>query len=376
MNSSTIRKLPGSKKAFAHVKSVVDHRRPHGSKAPNAPAVQTQPDDKKPRTVPTRPAWNSSTKIERTPDLYIKPLPGTGTGQRKSFKARSVPASHLLPFRPVLPSKTRQPTGKADDESVAGQTESGGTPESPEAPQEIVEIPEKAAEVPAESADPGLMSRVWQSVVGPIVPAAKPEEDNALIEPKEVKEATGETEQVIELPEDVAEKPTGAEDPGLIRRMWHSVVDPILNSNKPGDEGAGEAEEVAVKQPESEAPPVTEEPGVPAVTEEGSPASEESVVASVAEDVAGSSESSTETAGDQPEGPSAEVPVQRKYPPGYGSKRERIRKALEKKGIMPGDELPPKKPFKNQGPKRSKSPTIEEIVRMCARAQEVYGNRG
>ncbi|KZS04926.1 Uncharacterized protein APZ42_032028 [Daphnia magna] len=254
MYSITLRKLPGSKKEFAHVKSVVDNRRPGSSKAPSVPAMQNKPDDNKPSsgravsekeiarplTVQIRPPWNSSTKIERTPDLYIKPLPGTRIGHVQ-FKARSVPEKNVQPFRPVLPSKTRQPTRKpkADDESVAGQKNQENklvedvnirnpvemTPVSPQqAPHEINEIPEKAADVSAGSADPGLMSR-----------------------------------------------------------MWHSMVDPILNSKKPDDEGAGDDEEVAVKQPESEAPPVTEEPGVPAMTGAESPASEERVFPSVAE---------------------------------------------------------------------------------------------
>ncbi|KAK4007681.1 hypothetical protein OUZ56_012834 [Daphnia magna] len=323
MYSITLRKLPGSKKEFAHVKSVVDNRRPGSSKAPSVPAMQNKPDDNKPSsgravsekeiarplTVQIRPPWNSSTKIERTPDLYIKPLPGTRIGHVQ-FKARSVPEKNVQPFRPVLPSKTRQPTRKpkADDESVAGQKNQENklvedvnirnpvemTPVSPQqAPHEINEIPEKAADVSAGSADPGLMSR-----------------------------------------------------------MWHSMVDPILNSKKPDDEGAGDDEEVAVKQPEFEAPPVTEEPGVPAMTGAESPASEERVFPSVAENKKdGSPEMAIEAVRNQPtEGPSsAEGEGKRKFPPGYGSKKERIRKALEKKGIMPCDELPPKSRLRTKG---------------------------
>ncbi|KZS03304.1 Uncharacterized protein APZ42_034002 [Daphnia magna] len=341
--NSTIRKLPGSKKEFAHVKSVVDHRRPgSSSKAPNVTAaVQIKPHYKKPssgkavsaneiaRPLTARPPWDSSTKIKPTPVLYIKPLPSTrkalGHVQRKSFKARSIPASHSRPFRPVLPSKMRQPTGKpkAHDKSVSGQTKPDNklvedvdikpvemTPESPKkAPQEMVEIPdEKATDVPAGSADPGFMSRVW-----------------------------------------------------------HSMVDPILSSKKPNDE----AEAVAVKQPESE------ESGVPVVTEEESPAIGESAVPSVAENKEELFEMAIEAVGNQPmEGPSSVEGEGRKYPKGYGSKKERIRKALEKKGIMPGDELPPKKPFKSQGPKGSKSPSLQEIFDRCVRAQQVYKNSG
>ncbi|XP_057372291.1 fibrous sheath CABYR-binding protein-like [Daphnia carinata] len=473
--NSTIRKLPGSKKEFPFVKSVVDHRRPASSKVQNVPAVHSKSDVQKPRpgkavsakgiagpvSLQNRPAWDPSTKIEPTPVLYIKPLPGTRKTQEdlpnKSFKARPVPISHAKPFRPILPSKILKFTGTqtSNDEFVTGQEKSDNkqvdeatskpeelTAESPQAPHETIEIPEKAAETPAGSADPGLVSCEEQSVVDPVLPTIKPQEnvlieeikvkENEVVDEKEqsvdlpeaeaemptgaedpglmssvlqsvvdpvlpsptpengipideteVNEVTGEKEQVVQLP--AAEMPAEAEDPGLFSRMWRSMVDPILGQRKPDNEGTGQTEEVAVKHPESEVPPVTEEPGVPAATETESPAIEEVVIPSVGEKESPvveesampsveekkdeSPEVAKEVVEDQPmAGPSSDEGAVRKYPPGYGSKKERIRKALEKKGIMPGDELPPKKPFKNQGRKRSKSPSLMEIYENLLKA--------
>ncbi|KAK4005301.1 hypothetical protein OUZ56_007016 [Daphnia magna] len=201
---ATIRKLPGTKKEFPSVKSVIDKRtpasfKPRSSAKPSKDTVQIKPEDRRiryrakpsvkeithPATIQTRPPWNPCTTIEPTPVLFIKPLPGTkkalGHFQRKPFKARPIPPSHAKPFRPILPSKVRQsskqskPDDKSpfpgglhirDDKPVAAESDGIEMPiEIPHVRDEIVEIPEKAAEMPAGSADRGLVSSEGKTVV-------------------------------------------------------------------------------------------------------------------------------------------------------------------------------------------------------------------
>lgn len=202
---ATIRKLPGTKKEFPSVKSVIDNRtpasfKPRSSAKPSKDTVQIKPEDRRiryrgltsikakpsvkeiahPATIQTRPPWNPCTTIEPTPVLFIKPLPGTkkalGHFQREPFKARPIPPSHAKPFRPILPSKVRQSSkqSKPDDKPPFP----GGLHIRDEPVRdEIVEIPEEAAEMPAGSADRGLVSSEGKTVVvDPIFYLTEPDE--------------------------------------------------------------------------------------------------------------------------------------------------------------------------------------------------------
>lgn len=219
---ATIRKLPGTKKEFPSVKSVIDNRtpasfKPRSSAKPSKDTVQIKPEDRRiryrgltsikakpsvkeiahPATIQTRPPWNPCTTIEPTPVLFIKPLPGTkkalGHFQREPFKARPIPPSHAKPFRPILPSKVRQsskqskPDDKSpfpgglhirDDKPVAEESDGIEMPiKIPHVRDEIVEIPEEAAEMPAGSADRGLVSSEGKTVVvDPIFYLTEPDE--------------------------------------------------------------------------------------------------------------------------------------------------------------------------------------------------------
>jgi hypothetical protein len=335
--NSTIRKLPGSKRQFPNVKSVIDTRKPIGFKPDNVsvkPSKAAQ-DVARPSATQTRPPWDSSTRIAPTPDLYIKPLPGTKKQfqhlQRKSLPARPVPDSHEKPFRPVLPSKkVRQFIGKNKlaEKSPSKPVVKSATEATNEEP-----IGTTAAEMQKGTDDSGLISRMWNSVVGPILHPTKPDEEAAA-----KKTESDEFDQIV-LPEGV-NVPAGTVDPGLISRVFffHSVIDPLLYSKTP-------EEEVAVKEPDSEEESTMKLHDDPLIMDndlEPSAMSAESENAVI-------------------DGPTGDEKLLHEYPKGYGSKKERIRKALEKKRIMPGDELSPKKPFKNQTRKRAKSPSLYKI---------------
>lgn len=343
--NATIRKLPGSKKQFPNVKSVVDTRKPAGVKPDNVSAKPSKAaqDVALPLATQTRPPWNSSTRIAPTPDLYIKPLPGTKKQfeqlQRKSFQARPVPDSHVEPFRPVLPSKkVRQFIGKIKlaEKSPAkpvGKSVIEATTEEP------IGTPE--GEMQKGTGDSGLISRMWNSVVGPILHPTKPDEEAAAKDTE-----SDESDQVVQLPEGAVKVPAGTVDPGLISRVFHSVVDPLLYPKKPEEEEqTGGIEKVAVKEPDSEGEATIKLHDDPLIMDNNL---EPSVMAA-------------ESANAAVDGPTVAEDVMHKYPKGFGSKKERMRKTPEQKGITPGDELSPKKPFKNQTRKRAKSPSLYEI---------------
>ncbi|KAI9560851.1 hypothetical protein GHT06_011804 [Daphnia sinensis] len=201
--NATIRKLPGTKREFPSVKSVIDNRKPasfkpRSSAKPSKDTVQINPGGKivrirglisikpaqavkeiaYPATI--RPPWNPCTKIEPTPDLFIKPLPGTKKAQGQlrgePFKARAIPPSHAKPFRPVLSSEIRKsskqskPADKSqypdglcirDDEPVGGESD------EIEKPFEVphVECDGIVEEMTAGSADPGSIRREGETVL-------------------------------------------------------------------------------------------------------------------------------------------------------------------------------------------------------------------
>jgi hypothetical protein len=130
----------------------------------------------------------------------------------KPFRARPVPRSHYNePYRPELPSKKdRQP---------------------------------KIAAKKVDTAHPGLASRIWKNkMVDPILHPNDKVEDTGNAQEKPVEKVT-------------AEVPLSPESapPGLVSRVWHSVVDPILHPNKEHDEKLLEL------QPDGEETEVVEE---------------------------------------------------------------------------------------------------------------------
>ena len=145
--------------------------------------------------------WNSSPKIPTGKAAVIKPLPGTKKTldrlKPKPFRARPVPRSHYNePYRPELPSKKdRQPktkvvdpilhpTVKANEDTEIAQEKPVGKeitaelPPSPEAGQTpLDDAPEKVDVIPESAQHPGLVSRVWHSVVDPILHPNKPHDE-------------------------------------------------------------------------------------------------------------------------------------------------------------------------------------------------------
>jgi hypothetical protein len=112
---------------------------------------------------------------------------------------------------------------------------------------------------------PGLASRIWQSMVDPILHTKKPEPDEKSIAGNEAEEKPDEkqtdvqdeasTEKVITSEPEKKESATGhshpkleetaqpmaenadlPDHPGLASRIWHSMVDPILHKKQEPDE--------------------------------------------------------------------------------------------------------------------------------------------
>jgi hypothetical protein len=253
MNTQQIRKLPGAKKEFPFVKAKIDNRKP--VKLANKPAVWN-PDEIQlvpaqsakadvsplvtkvgfgyqgfgstsitaaiPKHEVVRPMadrrdkkihprdWNSSSK----PELISVKDP-------KPFKARPVPRSH---YDAPLPPVSKVKVGTA------------GTAK-------------KVKKTPEPTARPGLVSRVWHSVVDPILHPVNGESAGEVITPEPDKKdvAAAEVSPVVVHPQPepttdaaVQVQPTAeintdaaSAHPGLASRMWHSVVDPILHPKKP-----------------------------------------------------------------------------------------------------------------------------------------------
>jgi hypothetical protein len=262
MNTQQIRKLPGAKKEFPFVKAKIDNRKP--VKLANKPAVRNP--DEKIHLVPAQSAkadvaplvtkvgfgyqgfastsitaaipkheivrpladhrdkkihprdWNSSLK----PELSSVKEKAVVELKSKPFKARPVPRSHYdAPLPPVSKKVKVKTTATA----------------------------EKVKKTPEPTARPGLVSRVWHSVVDPILHPVNGETAGKVItsEPDKKDVAAAEVSPVVVHPQPeptadpaVQVQPTAeintdaaSAHPGLASRMWHSVVDPILHPKKP-----------------------------------------------------------------------------------------------------------------------------------------------
>jgi hypothetical protein len=181
--------------------------------------------------------WNSSPKIPTGKAAVIKPLPGTKKTldqlKPKPFRARPVPRSHYNePYRPELPSKKdRQSKTKVVDPilhpTVKANEDTGIAQEKPVGKEITAELP--------------LSPEAGQT----------PLDDDA-----------PEREKVDVIPE-------SAQHPGLVSRVWHSVVDPILHPNKPNDEKTN-GEETKVDEDSIELnvdPPKVDEMITPAIAQ-------------------------------------------------------------------------------------------------------------
>ena len=214
MNSQQIRKLPGAKKEFPFVKAKIDNGKP--VKLANKPAVRN-PDEiqfvpvqsakadvaplvtkvgfgyqgfgetsitaairkheiirpsAEPRDKKIHPSdWNFSSKPELSSvKSVMKDL------KPKPFKARPVPRSHYdKPFPPVSSSNKVTTTAVEVQPTVLENTDS--------------------------SVHPGLASRMWHSMIDPILHSKKPELDEKLdAEKPEVKQS--DVQQEVEVVED------------------------------------------------------------------------------------------------------------------------------------------------------------------------------
>ena len=252
MNTQQIQKLPGAKKEFPFVKAKIDNRKP--VKLANKPAVRN-PDEI--QLVPAQSAkvgfgyqgfgstsitaaipeheiirplavhrdkkihprdWNSSLK----PELSSVKEKAVVELKSKPFKARPVPCSHYDAPLPQVSTKVKVGT---------------------------IATAKKGKKTPEPTARPGLVSRVWHSMVDPILhPVSDGESARKVItsEPDKKDVATEVSPVVVHpQPEPTANpavqvQPTAeintdaaSAHPGLASRMWHSVVDPILHPKKP-----------------------------------------------------------------------------------------------------------------------------------------------
>jgi len=242
MNSQQIRKLPGAKKEFPYVKAKIDNRKTvpsQSAKADVAPLVTNKVGfgyqgfgstsitaaipkheiirplaDHRDKNIHPR-DWNSSSKPELIKEKAVT--------EPKPFKARPVPRSHYdAPLPPVSTKVKVGTTGTA----------------------------KKVKKTPEPVARPGLVSRVWHSVVDPILHPVHGESAGITPEPEKNKDvAAAEVSPVVvhPQPEPTADDPAvqvqptaeintdaaASAHPGLVSRMWHSVVDPILHPTKP-----------------------------------------------------------------------------------------------------------------------------------------------
>lgn len=237
-----------------------------------------------------RPDWNASPKVKEEKPIVTKTtMSGTKPTDVENaklvpFKARPVPRSHYdKPFRPVLPSKKDKkgqqnavsqlanrmwhavvdpifPPKEVDDEKTVNDEATAQDPEdkergseaphstkhsTSEAETDKVLPTEDAVEPPA---NPGLVSRVWHSVVDPIFSPAHPEEEKmTAVNAKETEQETKtEKPEVVEnsavdspaessvgieklkMPEMAESHPEEAAVESLPSRIWHSIVGPIL----------------------------------------------------------------------------------------------------------------------------------------------------
>jgi hypothetical protein len=185
----------------------------------------------------------------------------------------------------------------------------------------------KVKKTPEPVARPGLVSRVWHSVVDPILHPVKDESAGVITpEPEKNKDvAAAEVSPVVvhPQPEPTADDPAvqvqptaeintdaaASAHPGLVSRMWHSVVDPILHPTKPepnDDEKLAAGHDVEEKPDENQ----------PNVQQETEPEGE--IVPSTPEEVA-----------DQPKVETVEsVPV---IPDEKGAGKDRKKKSNRKK---------------------------------------------
>lgn len=144
--------------------------------------------------------WNFSTKVPTGKDNVIKPLPGTKKNlddfKPKPFRARPVPRQHKEPFRPELPSQKGRQRAKKEE------------------------------------SHPGLVSRIFHSIVDPILHPNKPNDDEQLVNAEVITESLLPVSETAEPTANTTQK--ADTHPGLASRMWHSVVDPIFHGpNKP-----------------------------------------------------------------------------------------------------------------------------------------------
>jgi len=137
---------------------------------------------------------------------------------------------------------------------------------------------EKVKKTPEPTARPGLVSRVWHSVVDPILHPVNGETAGKVItsEPDKKDVAAAEVSPVVVHPQPeptadaaVQVQPTAeintdaaaSAQPGLVSRMWHSVVDPILHPTKtePNDDEKLAAGHDVDEKPDENQPNVQQE---------------------------------------------------------------------------------------------------------------------
>ncbi|EFX68929.1 hypothetical protein DAPPUDRAFT_329611 [Daphnia pulex] len=212
MNTQPIRKLPGAKKEFPFVKSTIDNRRPVKLAKPTVNA--TKPTTLNPDKIKIVPA--NSTMADGAPQMpkigfrfqgfgstsitaaipnsqTIRPLPThlnkkihprdwtfspkpelsiaikktDGTVKPKPFKANPVPSSHYnVPYQ--TPKKSKTVIDKKPELADAKKT--GGTDLKPFKANPVLSTPKiTKTEVAKKVNAPGLVNRMWHSVIDPIL---------------------------------------------------------------------------------------------------------------------------------------------------------------------------------------------------------------
>jgi len=249
MNPQQIRKLPGTKKEFPLVKSTIDNKRVKLAK----PAVSaTKPKTANPEIFDLVPIHSAkadvapllpkrefghrgfdSTSIRATSatsrdknihprDWKFSPKPEVASAKKmdgadvkpKPFKVKPVPRSHYVePYPPLFTSK------KAKDRTIPVDKKMKKTLELPTVPSsstaEVSPVAVQFQPEPAETVKdqataenhPGLASRIWHSIVGPILLPRKQEPDEKSSAGKDAEEQLDDQQEV-----DVFEDPQVFED--------------------------------------------------------------------------------------------------------------------------------------------------------------------
>ncbi|EFX79871.1 hypothetical protein DAPPUDRAFT_319215 [Daphnia pulex] len=271
MNTQPIRKLPGTKKEFPLVKSKIDNKRPVKLAKPTVNA--TKPMTMNPDKIHLVPA--NSTMAEGAPQMPKVGFRFQGFGSTSITAA--IPKSQTIRPLPTHLDKKIHPrdwTFSPKPELTIAIKKTDGTDLKPK--------PFKANPVPSSHYNKPYQTPKKSKTVMAKKPDAK-NTDGTDLKPFKANPVPGSDELYppFKIPKitktEVAKK---ANAPGLVNRMWHSVVDPILH---PHNEASPETVTLPDKKKNVDnftskkqfrakpAPPTTQKPSIPVVPQKRLP---------------------------------------------------------------------------------------------------------